>query len=40
LDPSACAIEHDDAAAIVDYTMTIAALNASAATRVSATPEY
>ena len=33
MDPSACAIEHDDAAAIVDYAMTIAALNASAAIR-------
>lgn len=32
LDPSASAIEHDDAAAI-DYAMTIAALNASAAGR-------
>jgi hypothetical protein len=31
LDPSACAIEHDDAAAIADYAMTIVALNASAA---------
>jgi len=32
LDPSACAIEHDDTAA-ADYAMTVAALNAQAATR-------